>query len=170
MLVFLQTSGVLEPIPRIPSDKVMLLLDLKILVLYFDSTPKVTFPKALITRAPPTHGSTCTHGSDSGRVLQLQRLPVPYILPSLPDLTDWNSHTPVQGQEDSEGTRRYPGRLRKDISFTCSESYAQLPTYFQYFSLLQARLGEAENKEHWSCAFPVQWLCQDPQGLKNNLP
>lgn len=74
MLVFFFILRGLEPVPRIPSDKVMLLLDLKILVLCFDSNPKVTFPKALITRAPPTI-YLCTHGSDSGRVLQLQRLP-----------------------------------------------------------------------------------------------
>lgn len=47
----------LEPVPRIPSDKVMLLIDLKILVLCFDSTPKVTFPKALKPELhpPSTH-------------------------------------------------------------------------------------------------------------------
>lgn len=33
-----------------------------------------------------------------------------------------------------------------------------------------ASKGEAENKEQWPCAFPVQRLCQDPQELKNNLP
>lgn len=145
-------------------------IDLKILVLCFDSNPKVTFPKALITRAPPTV-YTCTHGSDSGRSSSSRGCLMPSVLPSLSDLTDRDSHTPVQGKRIQKAPGGHPRAACRMTAappaVKATHSSQPIPSAF-----LSRKQGRERLKTRNSGPVPLQYngYARTPKDLKITCP